>query len=157
MSEANQICFRAAQPGEAEALTGLCREAKRHWGYPEAWLDVWRGELTVSPEFIRRQGVGVAELAGAIVGCYGLRRDDDVWHLEHFWLRPAPIGRGLGRALFGEAVREARAGGATELLIKSDPNAEPFYRRMGAERVRVETYLLLGAIPRTVPHLRFGL
>ena len=119
-------------------------------------MDAWCDELTVSPEFIRRQRVGVAELSGEIVGFYGLRCDDDVWHLEHLWLRPAHIGRGLGRALFGEAVREARAGGATELLIKSDPNAEPFYRRMGAERVRVETYLLLGAIPRTVPHLRFG-
>ena len=72
---------------------------------------------------------------------------------------------GCGRRTSGAAwaarflarrVREARAGGATELLIKSDPNAEPFYLRMGAERVQVETYLLLGAIPRTVPHLRFG-
>ena len=120
-------------------------------------MDAWCDELTVSPEFIRRQRVGVAELSGEIVRFYGLRcDDDDDWHLKHLWLRPAHIGRGLGRALFGEAVREARAGGATELLIKSDPNAEPFYRRMGAERVRVETYLLLGAIPRTVPHLRFG-
>ncbi len=32
------------------------------------------------------------------------------------------------------AVEEARRLGATELLIEADPDAEPFYLKMGAER-----------------------
>lgn len=55
--------------------------------------------------------------------------------LEHFWVEPSSIGRGLGRTLFDHAVATARTAGGRSLFIDSDPNAEPFYERMGAERV----------------------
>jgi hypothetical protein len=40
-----------------------------------------------------------------------------------------------GRALFDHAIRRAASLGAEVLGIESDPNAEGFYRRMGATRV----------------------
>jgi GNAT superfamily N-acetyltransferase len=52
--------------------------------------------------------------------------------LEHLWVSPEHIGTGIGRALFDHAVRRAAALGATTLSIEADPNAEGFYRRMGA-------------------------
>jgi GNAT superfamily N-acetyltransferase len=45
------------------------------------------------------------------------------------------MGRGFGRALFQRAVEEAKSLGLPEFEIEADPNAEAFYRRMGAERV----------------------
>jgi GNAT superfamily N-acetyltransferase len=146
------IVIRSARPDEADALTELCRAAKRHWGYPEEWMREWLPELTVTPEMVREQVLAVAELDGIRAGFYGLRRDmEGGWHLEHLWLEPQMIGRGLGRVLFEAAVAEAGRRGIAELRIKSDPNAEPFYLKMGAVRVDTEVYQLLGRHRREVP------
>jgi GNAT superfamily N-acetyltransferase len=149
--------FRRARSDEAAALTEIALAAKQSWGYPDEWLAAWRADLTLTADYIRAQPVVVAELDGTIAGFFGLERKDGDWHLEHLWLRPVFIGRGLGRELFAAAVRLARAGGAAELRIRSDPNAEPFYLKMGAVRAGQEAYLLLGKIPREVPLLVYPL
>lgn len=48
---------------------------------------------------------------------------------------PAFVGRGVGRALMDHAVALARELGHDSLTIVADPNAEGFYRRMGAQRI----------------------
>jgi GNAT superfamily N-acetyltransferase len=149
--------FRRAQPQEAAALTQIALTAKQSWGYPDEWMAEWRPDLTIAPGYIASSPVWVAEVEGAVVGFLGLVRADGQWWLEHLWVLPVFQGRGLGRALFDEAVRQARAVGATELLIKSDPNAEPFYLKMGAVRTGLEVYDLLGKIRREVPQLSYRL
>ncbi len=68
-------------------------------------------------------------------GFYALVERGSKVELEHLWVLPEHIGTGIGRALFDHAVRKAAALGATILSIEADPNAEGFYRRMGARRV----------------------
>ncbi len=51
------------------------------------------------------------------------------------FVEPDAIGRGVGRALYSHVMRAARELGFTRITIDSDPNAEPFYRRMGARPV----------------------
>ena len=131
--------------------------SKQSWGYPDEWLAAWRADLTLSSDYICAQPVWVAEVEGATAGFLGLDRRAGVWHLEHLWLLPAFIGKGVGRLLFAEAVRQARVAGAKELQIKSDPNAEPFYLKMGAVRTGLEVYQLLGKIPREVPQMTYAL
>lgn len=157
MSSTNGISFRTAALVEAELLTELCRTAKAYWGYPPEWMRAWRDELRVAPSHIGVGWVGVVEVGGGIVGFYGLKNENGAWHLEHLWLQPEWIGRGLGRVLFDEAVRAARGFGAKELLIKADPNAEAFYLKMGAAHSHVESCLLLEKERRDVPHLKFSL
>jgi predicted N-acetyltransferase YhbS len=60
------------------------------------------------------------------------------------WVSPEHIGAGIGRALFDHAVRRAAALGAATLIIEADPNAEGFYRRMGARRVGENVYEIEG-------------
>ena len=57
--------------------------------------------------------------------------------LSHFFVDPPSIGRGVGRVLWDDAVRRAEARGHARLVIQSDPNAEGFYRKLGAERIGV--------------------
>jgi GNAT superfamily N-acetyltransferase len=151
------LLFRRAEAQDAELLTEIALAGKRYWGYPEEWMAEWRPDLTVTPGYIGSQPVSVAELAGEVVGFAGLSTLEGRRYLEHLWLRPNHIGRGFGRALFLEAVREARAAGVTELRIKSDPNAEPFYLKMGAVRTGLEVYELLGKFHREVPLLVYKL
>ncbi|MDI1319657.1 MAG: GNAT family N-acetyltransferase [bacterium] len=149
--------FRRAQPAEAAALTQIALAAKQSWGYPAEWMAEWRADLTITPGYIGRSPVCVAEVAGVAAGFLGLVYADQQWHLEHLWVLPAYHGRGLGRALFAEAVRQAGEVRAVELCIKADPNAEPFYLKMGAVRTGLEIYDLLGKIRREVPLLSYRL
>ena len=128
----------------------MAHASKRHWGYPEAWIALWRRDLTVTPELIERYPVHAAEEGGTVLGFYALVFTAADCELEHFWVVPARIGSGVGRALFADAMERCRAIGARRLWITADPNAEEFYRRMGARRV--------GEVPstpanRTLPRL----
>lgn len=147
--------FRRAQPQDAAVLTQIALTAKQSWGYPDGWMAEWRADLTIAPGYIGSSPVWMAEVGGAVAGFLGLVQEDGWWWLEHLWVLPAFQGGGLGRALFDEAVRQARASGATGLHIKSDPNAEPFYLKMGAVRTGLEVYELPGKIRREVPQLLY--
>ena len=118
-------------------MTALAFAAKQHWGYPDHWIEAWRDDLTFTPEFVADHPVFVVvDGENALVACYALvPSGGPEIQLEHVWVHPSRIGQGLGRRLFEHAAEKARSLGGEALLIDSDPNAEAFYRRMGAERV----------------------
>ncbi len=122
-------------PEDAARLTEVAHASKRHWGYPEHYIEEWRPSLTVTPEMIEAHQVEALRIDGQVAGFYVLIRSGARMELEHFWVDPPWIGRGLGRELFVHAVESARDLGAEFLDILSDPNAEGFYRRMGAVRI----------------------
>lgn len=151
------VTIRPAEPSEADALTALALAGKRHWGYPESWMEAWRGLLTITADYVAAHIVSCAEdETGQVVGFYALERDGSRFRLESLFIAPSLIGHGLGRQLFEQAVQAARALGATEFLIDADPNAESFYLRMGAQRIG-ETVSRLTGTERVVPLLRFTL
>lgn len=140
------VVIRAAEPDEAAALTAIAHAAKRHWGYPEAWIVQWREALTITPVHIRDHAVFVAAEDGVIRGFHALsvRGTDAI--LEHLWIAPERMGHGIGAQLFLHAAATARELGAARLEIDSDPHAEAFYRRMGARRI--------GEVPADVDGVR---
>ena len=133
-----------ASPDDADALTRVAFAAKGHWGYPERWMRRWAESLTIAPEFVRDNEVYAAVEGGAAVGFYALVGSGSVLELEHLWVVPESIGRGAGRALLEHAIERAASLGAETLRIEADPNAEGFYRRMGAERTGENVYEIEG-------------
>jgi len=148
------VVVRRALASEAPVLTRLAHAAKRHWKYPEAWIALWSDTLTVTPAFVERHPVRCAVRDGRVLVFYAISGAGTVRDLEHFWVLPAHMGRGVGARLFADAVATLRADGARQLRIASDPFAVGFYRRMGAH--------LVGEVPstprgRTLPLLVFEL
>ena len=137
-------------------MGGIALAAKGHWGYPGRWMELWRPGLEVSPGFVRDNEVHVAVSGGEPVGFYALVGGGRGLDLEHLWVLPAWIGTGLGRKLFEHAMRRAQELGAKTVTIEADPNAEGFYRRMGARRAGENVYELEGrerALPVMVVEL----
>ena len=124
-----------ARPEDADALTAIAHAAKRHWGYPESWIVAWRDVLTMRPEFIAKNLACCAVEHERAVGFYVLTTEEDGIHLDHLWVLPNTMGRGIGRALFKHAATQAMSSGFDSIRIEADPNAEGFYKRMGATRV----------------------
>jgi GNAT superfamily N-acetyltransferase len=140
----SEVEIRRAAPEDAEALSRIAFAAKRYWGYPEFWIRHWRESLTITPNFIRNNGVYAAVSGGEPIAFYALMWKGRRVELEHLWVSPGWIGKGIGRVLFEHAVREAASGGADAVEIEADPNAEGFYRRMGARRIGENRYEIDG-------------
>jgi N-acetylglutamate synthase-like GNAT family acetyltransferase len=143
--------LRPARPGEEGALSELALRSKGHWGHDAAFLERARPELTVHPEHLERWIVRVAERDGAVVGFAAV--DPQARELEMLFVEPAAIGTGAGRALLADALAQARAAGLAELVIESDPDAEPFYRSQGAEPAGTRTSWSTG---RELPLMRIA-
>ncbi|HEX2853196.1 MAG TPA: GNAT family N-acetyltransferase [Opitutaceae bacterium] len=127
-----------AQSSDAPVLTTIAFAAKRHWGYPETWIQRWAAVLTVSVEYLAQHACFVAVETGPPLGFASVRMDGNVGWVDHVWVRPEAMGQGIGRALFERCEAEARRVGGTRLMIEADPHAAEFYARMGAREIRRE-------------------
>jgi GNAT superfamily N-acetyltransferase len=150
------MLIRKAEPGESESLTALCVRSKAHWGYDAEFMHLCAAALTVSEASIAAGRVLVAtDAAGRAIGTVSVAEDGDMAELALMFVDPPAIGSGTGRALFEEAVTLARRLGYRRMTILADPNAAPFYERMGARFVRNAPS---DAIPgRTLPLYEYDL
>jgi GNAT superfamily N-acetyltransferase len=131
-----QLVIGRARPDEAQTMTQVALASKRHWGYPQAWIEMWREGMRITPQKMRACEFWNGRLGEEIVAIYSIRPlAGDVYELEDFWVAPACIGRGFGRQMFEHLRARLAELGAAGLKIVSDPHARPFYERMGAVRV----------------------
>ena len=147
---------RPAHAGEGAGLTALCVRSKAHWGYDAEFMRLCTAVLTVSEASIAAGRVLVAtDAAGRTIGTVSVAEDGDIAELALMFVDPPAIGGGTGRKLFEAAVRLARRLGYRRMTILADPNAAPFYERMGARFVRDAPS---DAIPgRTLPLYEYDL
>lgn len=152
------VRIRRARPEEANPLSELILRAKAHWGYDPSWLAVWRSDLALAYDVIARDPVFCAEESdsGRIVGVSHLYRlKDGELYLDHLFVEPAAMGRGVGAQLWRHAVEYAATQGLRSVVFDADPNARPFYERMGAVVVGWE---LSPVVPgRRTPLMRYDL
>jgi N-acetylglutamate synthase-like GNAT family acetyltransferase len=130
------MIIRPAQVGEHVALTELSLQSVQlGWGYSDEFM-AWEPEaITVSKSHITDAITNVLEAEGRLIGFYVLKGDSPEMEMSRLMVVPSAIGSGCGRLLWNHAVATASELGASTIILDADPNAEPFYRRMGAETV----------------------
>jgi len=140
----------------APVLTALCRRSKASWGYPAELLARWVDDLRIEPVDIEQDAVLVCRRSdGTILGFSRVALRDDHSQLCDLWVEPTAMGSGIGRALWDAAVEVARTLPFDQLQLAADPNAEPFYERMGARRIgEVKSEVVNG---RRLPLMAFDL
>ncbi|MFI9025491.1 GNAT family N-acetyltransferase [Streptomyces sp. NPDC053560] len=149
------VRIRPALPTEAETLSDLALRSKAHWGYDAAFLDACRDELTVGASEVESRRAAVADRDGRILGFTTLENKPPMGTLGMMFVEPQAMGQGIGRLLFENVVATGRQLGFTRLTIDADPNAEPFYRAMGAVRTGSAPS---GSIPgRVLPQLALAI
>jgi hypothetical protein len=130
-----EVTLRRASPDEASKLSDLALAAKGFWGYDQAFLESCRAELTFTPDDLARRHFVVADLGGLVAGFYSVYGDPPVGELGNMWVRPSEILTGLGRVMWQDAMATAAVTGFEYFEIGAEPNAEGFYRKMGAELI----------------------
>jgi GNAT superfamily N-acetyltransferase len=150
------ISIRRAKPGEADVLSQIAIAAKRHWIYPEHWMELWIPQLTFGPEYFEENESWVAELEGETIAFYTLQdRAGNAW-LENIWVLPKYMGHGVGKELFLHLLSRARELEYKTLQLEAEPNAVGFYEKMGMRKVDEHQYELDGR-PRMLPIMEMDL
>jgi GNAT superfamily N-acetyltransferase len=174
-----------ALPDHAGILTEIAISAKRHWNYPERWIEMWRPVLAISPEYISEnetwmaiveRPVGFYSLVDTVIAGRALfptkqsqslcstalpslplpRNDEDSLWLDNLWVLPEFMGQGMGRQLFQHALERSHTLHASKLKIEADPNAQSFYEKMGARKVG-EHHSKIDDQPRILPIMEINL
>lgn len=130
------MTIRPARPEEAETLQALTIASKGSWGYAPQVMREWGETLDISAALCDAGEAVVAEQDGEIAGwAQVLAARQGVCTLEHLWVAPGSMRRGIGSALFAHAAAAARAMGAAAMAWEAEPNAAGFYARMGGQTV----------------------
>ncbi len=145
--------LRRPKVDELQMLSDLCLRSKAYWGYDDAFLAACREELSVReadiPETI------IAEHDGRVAGVAQVSVAGQHAELEKLFVSPDAMGIGVGRKLFQWCRDRAASQGASTLNIEADPDARPFYERMGG---RVVGTAASASIPgRRLPVLHLSL
>ena len=145
-----------AHAEDSNLLTEIAISAKRHWNYPERWIELWTPALTISPDYVSKNETWLAVVNEMPVGFYSLVQEDDALWLDNLWVLPDAMGKGIGKKLFQHAVERSRELGASILKIEADPNAQSFYEKMGARKVG-EHHSEIDGQPRILPIMEINL
>jgi GNAT superfamily N-acetyltransferase len=141
------------EPAPHIARVGECPTSFFRYLYAEVGRAVhWRDRLTWSDEMIRRYlatpGVSLWLMSweAAPAGYFELRQHDDgSVEIPYFGLLPDFFGRGWGKYLLDQAVRQAWGSGATRVWLHTctldHPAALPNYLQRGFRPVREEVYV----------------
>lgn len=127
-----QLIIRAPDIAELPALSELCMRSKAVWGYDAAFMEACRGELSFDPRDLDSSCIAVAARGHSVIGVAQVRMAGDEADLLKLFVEPAAMRGGVGQALFAWASDVARELGAEQMTIEADPDAAPFYRRLGA-------------------------
>jgi GNAT superfamily N-acetyltransferase len=138
--------IRKAKLGEETILSELSFSSKSYWNYPPDYMKRWKPELTISGEYLSNNVVFVLESKNEILAYYSIvnLREPNVigeieiekgtW-LEHMFVRPDMIGKGLGKRLFMHMTDFCKMNSISEIKILSDPNSKGFYQKMGCKYI----------------------
>jgi N-acetylglutamate synthase-like GNAT family acetyltransferase len=129
--------IRRAFAGEARIITDLKMRSKASNGYTHEFMEACREELSVSEQDFKTLEIWVAERDHVIVGMLDIRFEDDRCVLEALFVVPEVKGGGIGRALFKKCEARCREEGASIMDVDSDPEAQPFYEKMGMVKTGV--------------------
>ena len=126
--------LRPACLSDIPALSELAVRSKAWWGYDEAFLSACVEELRVDERQLA--SIALANDRDRIGGFYAVEPiTTGRAELIALYVEPQVMGTGLGRKLYGEAIRATRSLECTVLEIQADPGALAFYERMGATHV----------------------
>jgi len=149
------LTIRSPTIDELSGLSDLCFRSKAIWGYDEEFIEACRSELSFEPRDLDLTPIAVAEHDGKPIGVAQLRVVDGEADLLKLFVEPSALRTGTGKALLAWATDVAKKLGATRLTIEADPDAAPFYRKMGAYDVGQAPS---GSIPgRMLPKLAMNL
>ena len=120
-----------------EILTSITKRSKAYWGFSESILKEWEYLLTVTKDYIEKNEVYKLVHNEQIIGYYSyFISDEKTIKLDNIFILPEFIGKGLGKALMDNFLKNAQGPGTVEkITLDAEPKAENFYKIFGFKTV----------------------
>lgn len=135
--------IQKAKPTDANAITALTLRSKNYWNYGSELIESWREELTISADFIENNEVykliDKDELVGFYI--YSIENQSTI-RLDFLFIEPKFIGKGYGKILVNDFLNRIKTTTFKSVIVDADPNAEPFYNRLG--------FQVIGQLPSSI-------
>ena len=126
--------IKEASPEDASLFSDIAWQSKKYWGYPFEWMELWKKELTVSPDMIRKSHSYKALLDGRTVGYAIITDNGNMYEVDHCFVLPQFIGKGCGCTLL-EFILSQPIYFNTKFQLIADPNAVGFYEMFGFKTI----------------------
>ncbi len=120
-------------------MTNICVQSKKHWGYSEFLIDLWKDELTITPRFIRNTNViKIENELGVILGFGSIEINDakKYYQITHLWVLPLYFEKNIGKLLLEQL--ELLVENYKTIMVVSDPNSLNFYHKYGYQKIGEE-------------------
>ena len=119
-----------------EVLTTITKKSKAYWGFSENILKEWEGLLTVTKSYIEINEVYKLVQDDQIIGYYSyFSIDEYTIKLDNIFILPEFIGKGFGKILMNDFLKNIRQLGINKITLDAEPNAEKFYKMFGFETI----------------------
>lgn len=122
--------FRTADIKDLDILNTISVRSKRHWGYPESWIEKWLDELILDKDKFSKQNILVVENDSELIGFASIAENNETYELLHLWILPEYIGKGFGKNLLERTI-QTFVKSDKDIIVAADPNAEKFYQSQG--------------------------
>jgi hypothetical protein len=137
MMSFDSMSFRVvpATPRYVEAINSVIQASKSFWDYEYCYLQAAIPLLLIDvPYFERNLGwLIVSDInKEGVLGFMGAKIEGNHCHLEHLWISPGMIKKGLGTLAVEFLLKEMKNRGVQEVRVLPDPPAEVFYFKLGA-------------------------
>ncbi|WED44024.1 GNAT family N-acetyltransferase [Legionella cardiaca] len=161
---------RSATLSELTKLNDFIRTSKGFWGYSESFLDFFMEKYGLKEFYFSKNEIILLEEETELLGLYAFKLNyEGKPELDLFFINADKIRQGIGKTMWQYAIQYASRKGWKEFMLIADPNAENFYKCMGAETVqqfesfpgrfvpimRVEVNTLITRRPANAPDLDF--
>lgn len=134
-----KLNYTKAAPEDHKLLSRTAVASKQYWGYADHLMELWREELTITPDYIARNEVVKVKEADSFIGFYALvYKGKGHWEADHFWLLPGHIRKGYGTQIFEHILQHIREKDGKSVSLSSDPHAKGFYDKMGGTVIQRE-------------------
>ena len=135
------MIFRRAILDDLPKLNYISVESKKYWQYPDEWIQKWKPDLMIAEEDLAENSITVAVSGENVVGFCAILEHREKYEIIHLWLLPEFIGKGFGKLLLEEALKNA-INEPKPVIVESDPNAEAILSpdKGLSHSIKVESY-----------------
>lgn len=121
---------------DSEILTAITKKSKAYWGFSEDILKEWEHLLTITKDYIEKNEVYKLVQNGQIIGYYSyFSTDENTIKLDNIFILPDFIGKGFGKILMNDFLKNIKQLGINKVTLDAEPNAEKFYKTFGFETI----------------------
>ena len=127
----SRITFVDAEKEDSKLLSSTAFNSKKNWGYSIDLMNLWKEDLEITEEYIRKNKTVKAFDEKIFLGFFAIKKiDNQNAELDHLWLKPENIKKNYGREIFSHIIEYLSSNGIEKMTLIAEPNAIGFYQKM---------------------------